>query len=214
MITNSELPPEEPQQTALEDKLANLAELLQKGELEWHSRLPDILREFESFLVDRPPPPASWSNRVGDLANKFDYYQIVLPEEYINPYEDDLANVRLLGDKFYGQPGFMALEHALLQRNRFLFTDGHCEAIPAPRPLLMLEAADDASAEEDLWDCALTVFPDGSYWSYNLDRDETEELGEELGDLLQKHMDLLSRLRVVIPVEGVDFGNLQNIHED
>ena len=206
-----QLPPEELAQTSLEEKLSNLETLLRSAPLEWHSNLHEILSLCERFLLERPAPPASWTARVGDLAHKFDYYQIVLPEEYMNPYEDDLANVRLLQEKFAGERSFMALEHTLLQRNRFLVTDGHATSIPAPCPLLMLETNEDENDGADLWDCALTVFPDGSYWAYNLDRDDAEEMGEELGDLLEKHMEVLSQLRVTVPVEGVHFGILLDL---
>jgi len=213
-MQTDELPPEDLTHIPLDEKLANLAELLQSGTLEWHSQLQEILACFERFLVERPEPHASWLARVGKNAAKFDYHQIILPEEYINPYEDDLANVRLLEGKFSGEKSFMALEHALIQRNRFVFTDGHAEPIPAPRPLLMLETVEDENSPADLWDCAFTVFPDGSYWAYNLERDDAEEMGEELGGLLEKHMDLLSHLRVTVPVEGIDFGILVNLGEN
>lgn len=215
-MQSHDLPPEELPQTSLDEKLANLTELLKNRSYEWHSQLNQILQSFERFLVERPAPPASWVARVGENAHKFDYYQIVLPADYMNPYEDDLANVRLLEEKFSGESSFMALEHTLIQNNRFLFTDGHATPIAAPPPLLMLETPEDSdpSQTEDLWDCALTVFPDGSYWAYNLEKDDSEELGEELGHLLERHMDILSRLRVTVPVEGVDFGFLINPNEN
>jgi len=217
VIQPNDIPSEEPTQPSLDEKLANLAQLLQDRSYEWHPRLHEILGEFERFLVERPEPPRAWRDRVGENAHKFDYHQIVLPPEYINPYEDDLSNVRLLEEKFAGEPSFMALEHTLLLSNRFLFTDGHSEPISAPRPVLMLETRDEEhapSGDEEIWDCALTVFPDGSYWAYNLDRDDAEEMGEELGDLLEKHMELLSRLSVTVPVEGVHFGILVNLWDN
>lgn len=212
-MTQESLPPDELSQTSLDEKLANLTALLQNHTVEWHAHLQEILALFERFLMERPEPPSSWIQRVGDKAHKFDYHQIVLPEEYTNPYEDDLANVRLFEEKFAGERSFMALEHTLLQRNRFLFTDGHAEPIYSPRPLLMLETPQDEHAGEDIWDCALTIFPDGSYWAYNLEHDDAEEMGEELDGLLEKHMELLSRLQVTVPVEGIDFGILVNLDE-
>ena len=109
----------------------------------------------------------------------------------------------------------MALEHELVSRNYFIFENGHAEPIPAPRPILMLESKDRADDEQPqegdiTWDCCISIFADGSYVAYNLDHDDEEELGEDFKVVFEKHIKTLSKLQLVIPVEGRDYGILRS----
>ena len=199
-----------------EERLKNFMELIQaqKGE-EWQSRLSDILDSFEDFLTIRPEPPQSWQDTYAASGKQFDYYQIVLPKDFEDPYEDDLGNIRRLRNEFERTSSTMALEHELISRNYFIYENGHAEAIPAPRPLLMLESQDrddDQEVEEGdiTWDCCISIFADGSYISYNLDHDEEEVLGEDFKAVFEKHIKTLSKLQLVIPIEGRDYGILSS----
>lgn len=165
-----------------EERLKNFMELIQAQKAEpWESRLNDILDAFEDFLTLRPEPPQSWLDNYAASGKKFDYHQVVLPQDFQDPYEDDLGNIRRLRNEFERVPSTMALEHELVSRNYFIFENGHAEAIPAPRPMLMLESQDrddDQEVEEGdiTWDCCISIFADGSYTSYNLEHDD-EEVG-------------------------------------
>jgi hypothetical protein len=199
-----------------EERLKNFMELIQaqKGE-EWQSRLSDILDSFEDFLTMRPEPPQSWQDTYAASGKQFDYYQIVLPKDFEDPYEDDLGNIRRLRNEFERTPSTMALEHELISRNYFIYENGHADPIPAPRPLLMLESQDrddDQEVEEGdiTWDCCISIFADGSYISYNLDHDEEEVLGEDFKAVFEKHIKTLSKLQLVIPIEGRDYGILSS----
>ena len=199
-----------------EERLKNFMELIQaqKGE-EWQSRLSDILDSFEYFLTMRPEPPQSWQDTYAASGKQFDYYQIVLPKDFEDPYEDDLGNIRRLRNEFERTPSTMALEHELISRNYFIYENGHADPIPAPRPLLMLESQDrddDQEVEEGdiTWDCCISIFADGSYISYNLDHDEEEVLGEDFKAVFEKHIKTLSKLQLVIPIEGRDYGILSS----
>ena len=199
-----------------EESLGNFMELVQKLKAEpWTSRLNDILDSFEDFLTIRPEPPQSWQDTYAASGKQFDYYQIVLPKDFEDPYEDDLGNIRRLRNEFERTPSTMALEHELISRNYFIYENGHAEAIPAPRPLLMLESQDrddDQEVEEGdiTWDCCISIFADGSYISYNLDHDEEEVLGEDFKAVFEKHIKTLSKLQLVIPIEGRDYGILSS----
>lgn len=199
-----------------EERLKNFMELIQaqKGE-EWQSRLSDILDSFEDFLTMRPEPPQSWQDTYAASGKQFDYYQIVLPKDFEDPYEDDLGNIRRLRNEFERTSSTMALEHELISRNYFIYENGHADPIPAPRPLLMLESQDrdDDQEVEDgdiTWDCCISIFADGSYISYNLDHDEEEVLGEDFKAVFEKHIKTLSKLQLVIPIEGRDYGILSS----
>lgn len=212
----SGVPGEELSSIPGEDRLKNFMELIQaqKGE-EWQSRLSDILDSFEDFLTMRPEPPQSWQDTYAASGKKFDYYQIVLPKDFEDPYEDDLGNIRRLRNEFERTPSTMALEHELISRNYFIYENGHADPIPAPRPLLMLESQDrddDQEVEEGdiTWDCCISIFADGSYISYNLDHDEEEVLGEDFKAVFEKHIKTLSKLQLVIPIEGRDYGILSS----
>ena len=211
-----DVPSEELSSIPGEERLKNFMELIQaqKGE-EWQSRLSDILDSFEDFLTMRPEPPQSWQDTYAASGKQFDYYQIVLPKDFEDPYEDDLGNIRRLRNEFERTPSTMALEHELISRNYFIYENGHAEAIPAPRPLLMLESQDrddDQEVEEGdiTWDCCISIFADGSYISYNLDHDEEEVLGEDFKAVFEKHIKTLSKLQLVIPIEGRDYGILSS----
>lgn len=177
---------------------------------EWTPRLNDILDSFEDFLMTRPEPPKEWLDRYGEHPEKFDYYQVVLPEDFQDPFEDDLGNIRRLRDNFAETNGTLALEHQLVSRNYFIFENGHAETIPAPRPILMLESDNDDDGKLD-WDCCISVFADGSFYAYNLDNDYEEILGENVKDILENKMDVLSKMNLVIPVEGRDYGVLKSV---
>ena len=212
----SGVPGEELSSIPGEERLKNFMELIQaqKGE-EWQSRLSDILDSFEDLLTIRPEPPQSWQDTYAASGKQFDYYQIVLPKDFEDPYEDDLGNIRRLRSEFERTPSTMALEHELISRNYFIYENGHADPIPAPRPLLMLESQDrddDQEVEEGdiTWDCCISIFADGSYISYNLDHDEEEVLGEDFKAVFEKHIKTLSKLQLVIPIEGRDYGILSS----
>jgi len=212
----SSVPGEELSSIPGEERLKNFMELIQaqKGE-EWQSRLSDILDSFEDFLTMRPEPPQSWQDTYAASGKQFDYYQIVLPKDFEDPYEDDLGNIRRLRNEFERTPSTMALEHELISRNYFIYENGHADPIPAPRPLLMLESQDRDDDQEEqegdiTWDCCISIFADGSYISYNLDHDEEEVLGEDFKAVFEKHIKTLSKLQLVIPIEGRDYGILSS----
>ena len=140
----SGVPGEELSSIPGEERLGNLMQLIeaQRGE-GWESRLQDILDSFEDFLTMRPEPPQAWKDTYAASGKQFDYYQIVLPKDFEDPYEDDLGNIRRLRSEFERTPSTMALEHELISRNYFIYENGHAEAIPAPRPLLIQTCRDD-----------------------------------------------------------------------
>ena len=207
---------EELKEVSGEERLKNFMELVQNQKNEpWDSRLSDILDAFEDFLTLRPEPPREWQETYAKSGKEFDYYQVVLPQDFQDPYEDDLGNIRRLRNEFERTPSTMALEHELVSRNYFIFENGHAEAIPAPRPMLMLESKDRDDDEEEqegdiTWDCCISIFPDGSYIAYNLNHDDEEELGEDFKAEFDKHIDVLSKLQLVSPVEGRDYGILNS----
>ena len=82
--------------------------------------------------------------------------------------------------------------------------------------MLMLESQDRDDDQEVLegditWDCCISIFPDGSYIAYNLANDQEEELGEDFKMVFDKYIKTLSRLQLVIPVEGRDYGILKSV---
>ena len=181
----------------------------------WESRLHDILDSFEDFLTLRPEPPQAWKDTYAASGKQFDYYQIVLPKDFEDPYEDDLGNIRRLRGEFEREPSTMALEHELISRNYFVYENGHAEAIPAPRPMLMLESQDRDDDQEEqegdiTWDCCISIFADGSYVAYNLENDDEEVLGEDFKSVFKKYIGTLSKMQLVIPVEGRDYGILRS----
>jgi hypothetical protein len=199
-----------------EERLKNFMELVQAEKTKpWESRLSDILDSFEDFLTLRPDPPQSWQDNYAASGKKFDYHQVVLPEDFQDPYEDDLGNIRRLRGEFERVPSTMALEHELISRNYFIYENGHADPIEAPRPMLMLESKDrdDDQEEEEgdiTWDCCISIFPDGSYVSYNLEHDDEEVLGEDFKAVFEKNIETLSKMQLVIPVEGRDYGILRS----
>lgn len=199
-----------------EERLQNLMELIEAERSNgWESRLQDILDSFEDFLTMRPEPPQSWQDNYAASGKQFDYYQIVLPKDFEDPYEDDLGNIRRLRGEFERVPSSMALEHELISRNYFVYENGHAEAIPAPRPMLMLESQDRDDDQEEqegdiTWDCCISIFADGSYTAYNLDNDDEEVLGEDFKAVFKKYIKTLSKMQLVIPVEGRDYGILRS----
>lgn len=199
-----------------EERLKNFMDLIQTRKAEaWNSRLSDILDSFEDFLTLRPEPPQSWQDNYAASGKQFDYYQVVLPQDFQDPYEDDLGNIRRLRNEFDRVPSTMALEHELISRNYFIYENGHADPIPAPQPLLMLESQDREDNQEEqegdiTWDCCISIFADGSFVSYNLDHDDEEVLGEDFKAVFDKHIKTLSKLQLVIPVEGRDYGILRS----
>lgn len=175
----------------------------------YESRFDEILDGFEDFLMMRPEPPKEWQERFNASGKKFDYWQIVLPQDFQDPFEDDLGNIRRLRNEFADTKPSMALEHLLISRNYFLYENGHAKPIPAPRPILMLESMDDEKSKID-WDCCFTLFADGSFYAYNLDQDDEEELGEDFQAILQKRLGILSEMRLIVPAEGRDYGILHS----
>ena len=175
----------------------------------YESRFDEILDGFEDFLMIHPNPPKEWQERFNASGKKFDYWQIVLPQDFQDPFEDDLGNIRRLRNEFADTKPSMALEHLLISRNYFLYENGHAKPIPAPRPILMLESMDDEKSKID-WDCCFTLFADGSFYAYNLDQDDEEELGEDFQAILQKRLGILSEMRLIVPAEGRDYGILHS----
>lgn len=200
-----------------EERLKNFFDLMQERKnAPWTSRLSEILDSFEDFLTMRPAPPQEWVDTFQKSGKEFDYYQVVLPEDFQDPYEDDLGNIRRLRNEFERVPSTMALEHELISRNYFIFENGHAEPIAAPCPMLMLESQDRDDDQEvregDItWDCCVSIFSDGSYTAYNLANDQEEELGEDFKKVYDKYIKTLSKLQLVIPVEGRDYGILKSI---
>ena len=203
----NELPEEEDYSSpSPESRMEAFAELLRAARqgTPWEPILDELLDAFERFLTEKPEPPASWSERLGSEASRYDYHQIVLPPDYLDPYKDDLENVQMLRDKFAGQKRFMSIENFLVTHNHFLFDNGHAAPVCIPRPLVMLESY--TESKDVSWDCTLTVFPDGSWLAYNLDQDDEEGMGEDIADNLERWTPLLGHLRVVVPAEGRDYG--------
>lgn len=207
---------EELKEISGEERLKNFFELVQQKKDEpWDSKFNEILDAFEDFLTLRPEPPEEWKRTFEKSGKKFDYYQVVLPQDFLDPYEDDLGNIRRLRNEFERGNSTMALEHELISRNYFIFENGHASAIPAPCPMLMLESADrdddEIENEGDVtWDCCISIFADGSYVAYNLNNDDEEELGENFKTVFNKYINVLSKMQLVIPVEGRDYGILSS----
>lgn len=200
----------EPKELSTEEKIASLLSLIEELRTEpYESRLDEILDGFEDFLMKRPDPPREWQERFDASGKKFDYWQIVLPEDFQDPFEDDLGNIRRLRELFSSSRPSMAIEHALISRNFFLYENGHAKPVPAPRPILMLESMDDENSKID-WDCCFTLFGDGSFYAYNLDHDDEEELGEDFKSILKDRIGILSEMRLVVPADGRDYGILHS----
>lgn len=208
MSNNSfdQIPEEGFSQPSPEERMEYFGEMLREARKnkEWHSYLPDIFKAFENFLTERPAPPQEWVDRLGADQHKYDYYQIVLPSDYTDPYKDDLENLELLQEKFPIGQSFMALENTLVTRNHFVYSNGHAKPVFLPRPLVMFESV--TESKNVSWDCALTVFPDGSYHAYNLEQDDDESIGEDIAEMLENWMPIIRYMRVVAPEEGHDYG--------
>ncbi len=200
----------EPRELSTDEKIDSLLALIEsQRKAPYTSRFDEILDGFEDFLITRPAPPREWQDRFDASGKKFDYWQIVLPADFQDPFEDDLGNIRRLRNEFSATRPSMALEHLLVTRNYFLYENGHASPIPAPRPILMLESMDDEKSKID-WDCCFTLFGDGSFYAYNLDQDNEEELGEDFKSILKERIGVLSEMRLVVPAEGRDYGIITN----
>ncbi len=198
-----------------EERLESFANLVRDAERQkglWTSQVHRLLDEYLQFLEEKPTPPESWTKRLGSQVEKYEYHQIVLPEDYLDPYLDEIGNLQLLKEKFSGSLGFMALESFLVTRNHFLFGNGHLKPIEIPRPIAMFESIPDS--KEIPWDCTLSVFSDGSWVSYNMDREEEESMGEGISEHLERWLPLLGHMRVVIPQEGQDYGVFGPVKND
>lgn len=196
-----------------EERMEYFAELLRNSQnemLNWKSQVPSLLQNFHDFLLNRPEPPAEWFARLGAQASKFDYHQIVLPNEITDPYLDEAENLVRLQDQLGN--GTMAIENYLVTRNHFIFRDGILPPIELPRPTLMLESVPESKDVD--WDCTITVYADGSWMGYNMDRDDEEIFGDSFSESIQKWMPLLSKMRILAPEEGVDFGLIGPISEE
>lgn len=200
-----DLPPEEPIHTpSPEEILEHFRELIKSDQQE-APQLSQIISVFQNFLCERPEPPIEWQKRFAEHGGIFDYHQICLPEDIIDPYLDEAENLQRLLD-LYGNESYLSLEHFLLTRNHFIFLNGHAPAIHCPRPVLMLESQ---SEDQDVdWDCTATFFADGSVASYNLEGEREENLGRDAREILAIHLETLRKLAVRVPVEGEDFGDL------
>lgn len=193
-----------------EEKIQSVKALIEAQQKSpYKSRFNEILDSFEDFLMMRPEPPKEWQDRFDASGKKFDYWQIVLPADFQDPFEDDLGNIRRLRNEFADTKPSMALEHLLISQNYFLYENGHAAPIPAPQPVLMLESMNDENSKID-WDCCFTLFGDGSYYAYNLEQDEEEELGEDFQTVLAQKIGILSEMRLIIPTEGRDYGILHS----
>jgi hypothetical protein len=169
------------------------------------SKLKEICNAFIGFLTDKPNAPKTWQERMGKTGREFDYHQVLIPEEFANPMQEDAANIEDMRDQIGNEP-FMALEHFLLTRNHFVITNDHIESIECPKPILMLE-----SHEEDRdmdWDCTFTLFADGSYQAYNLEQSQEESVELNSEELIETFGPLISRMSLRIPSEGDDYGHL------
>lgn len=201
----ADLPPEEPLHApSPEEVLEQFRSLMQSDACE-KPNLNAIVDAMVDFLRTKPEPPAEWTQRFEAMGGGFDYHQICLPDDIIDPYLDEEENLLRLKD-LYGSESFLALEHFLLTRNHFLFNNGHLQPIYCPRPVLMLESQ---TEDQDVdWDCTATFFADGSTASYNLEGEREESLGRDNREILALHLDTLRKLAVRVPVDGEDFGEL------
>lgn len=161
-----------------------------------------ILDNFQDFLTTKPAPPQSWLERLGDKAHLYDYHQIVLPPELCDPYKTELENIEHIRELWQHRP-CMALEAQLILRNKFLYTDQHYPSIPAPKPIINLEMNEEV---DDNWDCCITIYPDGSYWSYNFDKDDVEDLGTDAIEEVIQYQEIIAKMSFIIPIEGYDYG--------
>lgn len=210
MTDYNDIPPvddEAGQKFNIEDMLHAVQRTVEDAE-GYAPQLEKILDDFKEFLSNKPAPPASWLKQVGANASRFDYHQIVLPESLTDPYLDEEENMERLRNH-YRDASFMALESELILRNRFLYIDGHCSGHIAPKPILMLESREESEVVD--WDCSLSLFPDGSFLSYNLDKSEEEDIGTDGLDIIRSLEELIPHMQMRVPVEGYDYGELRDI---
>lgn len=186
--------------------LAELEKSLEAGKARWkpeEGSLTKVLEDLIWFLEERPEPPDEWKNRLGDKARLYDYHQVVLPRELCDPEDSEEESLKDLLRR-YGKEGFLALEHFLVTRNHFLWTSGHRPPLKLTGPLLMLESME--GDEEVDWDCCFHSFPDGSFSSYGLDKDDEEVLGMDGSEELRANRDILVRMHLHFGIEGEDYG--------
>ncbi len=205
---------EQEQRPGGDEVLGSFLELVERSRkegLEEPVRLEQILDICVQFLRERPEPPKAWLERFALDGRQFDYHQIAIPEDQIDPELDDIGNLLDLKERFCTAPAsegrvvtYQALEHYLLTRNHFLFGNGHFEPIPAPRPVLMLESHPED--DEVDWDCYATFFADGSYSCFNLEAENEESIGRDAGYMVEISRKVLAQLALHVPVEGEDFG--------
>ncbi|MGL1903694.1 MAG: hypothetical protein OCC49_16275 [Fibrobacterales bacterium] len=187
------------------DNLIHTINTAKEESKKYTSLMPQILENMGTFLKKQPTPPKSWLDRVGSNAHKFEYHQIVLPYDLRNPIVEDLENIELI-ETMHEDKYCMALEYFLLDRNRFIWVDGHYPPIYSPKPLLLLDNLE--PSEEVNWDCYLYIFPDGSFLSYNMEneQDAEEMVGTEVFQELQQFYETVAKLQMKFPGEHVDYG--------
>jgi hypothetical protein len=84
-----------------DEKISSLLALIEEQRnTRYESHFDEILDGFEDFLINRPEPPKEWQDRFDASGKKFDYWQIVLPQDFQDPFEDDLGNIRRLRSEF------------------------------------------------------------------------------------------------------------------
>lgn len=173
---------------------------------DYSSPLNEILDSFKSFLEDKPKPPQEWMDMLGEKANKYDYHQVVLPTELTDPYKDELDNIEHIRS-IWGDCSFMALDAQLILRNKILYTNGHCKTLYVPKPLISLES--NPKSEIIDWDCCLSIYPDGSYYSYNMDKDDQEDLSINGVDFFKNYEEIIRNMIFYIPIDGHDYGDIK-----
>ena len=155
--------------------------------------LQRLLKVLEEWKAE------DWQSRFNDILDSFEDFLMERPEPP--------AHVK---ERFGGDLSkYDYWQIVLISRNYFIYENGHAEPIAAPRPLLMLESTEIEGRQVD-WDCCITIFADGSFYAYNLEKNEEEVLGENVKDILENQMEVLSELSLVIPVEGRDYGILKS----
>ncbi len=198
---------------APEEVYENLLELIEKTKQAENSKpsvLPKLVDEMEKFLTEKPAPPASWMKRFGANFHKYDYHQIVLPDDLCSPYNTEMESLLDIKSEYIGR-SFQALEHFMIVRNHFLFDNGHAAPVECPKAILMLES--EQRDQEVDWDCTFTLFADGSYQSYNLEKENEESIGAYGEEIIKLYPSVIQKLVLRLPQEGIDYGLFTQLEE-
>lgn len=188
-----------------EERLEWFAQTLRQAQEQiYPKQLQRILEDFRRFIEERPAPPPSYLQRFQAQGGGFDYWQIALPDELEHPELDELSLLERIQEEIPVSQSYQALESELVTRNRFIYHNGHANPITLPEPLLFLETH--PKSEEISWDCCVIVYPDASWYAYNLDGNQEESLGPDIRDRLEEWLPTLSKLKLVVPEEGSDYG--------